>query len=69
MAVLVKRKKKAIKECDAGARGNPCPSGQAAATAAEQSSNSCIGSGDSFGSSAKMAVQSKIKVRKRLTKK
>ena len=56
MAVLVKRKKKAIKECDAGAMGN-------------QSSNSCIGSGDLFGGSAKMAVQSKIKVRKRLTKK
>ena len=49
--------------------GNPCPPGQAATTAAEQSSNSCIGSGDSFGGSAKMAVKSKIKVRKRLTKK
>ena len=69
MAVLVKRKKKVIKECDAGAMGNACPPAQAATTAAEQSSNSCIGSGDTFGSSAKMAVQSKIKVRKRLTKK
>ena len=69
MAVLVKRKKKAIKECDAGAMGNPCPPGQAATTAAEQSSNSCIGSGDIFGGSAKIAVKSKIKVRKRLTKK
>ena len=69
MTVLVKRKKKVIKECDAGAMGNPCPPSQAATTAAEQSSNSCIGSGDLFGCSAKMAVKSKIRVRKRLTKK
>ena len=69
MTVLVKRKKKVIKECDAGAMGNPCPPGQAATTAAEQSSNSCIGSGDSFGYSAKMAVKSKIRVRKHLTNK
>ena len=66
---MVKRKKKVIKECDAGTMGNPCPPGQAATTAVEQSSNSCIGSGDTFGGSAKMAVKSKITVRKRLTKK
>lgn len=69
MSIKVRRKVQKLKECEAGGVGNPCPPGMAATTAAEQSSNSCIGSGDNFGGTAKNATQSKIKVRKRTNKK
>lgn len=69
MSIKVRRKVQKLKECEAGGVGNPCPPGMAATTAAEQSSNSCIGSGDNFGGNAKIATQSKIKVRKRTNKK
>jgi hypothetical protein len=69
MSIKVRRKVQRLKECDAGGVGNPYPPGIAATTAAEQSSASCIGSGDNFGGTTKIATQSKIKVRKRTNKK
>ena len=51
MSVLVRRKR--LQECDGGMSvgvGNPAPAQTTAMTAVDQSSASCIGSGDSFGS-------------------
>lgn len=61
MSVLVRRKR--LQECDGGMSagvGNPTPASSAAMTAVDQSSSSCIGSGDSFGSQVgPMAVKKK----------
>lgn len=75
------KKKKNVNECDCGGAsapmstlnnvggvGNPQPAQACAMTAAEQSSQSCIGSGDKFGSAAPVSTQEPKKKRKYVLK-
>ena len=68
MSVLVRRKR--LQECDGVMScgvGNPTPASSAAMTAVDQSSQSCLGSGDSFGSQVgPMATKRKqVKIRRK----
>lgn len=66
MSVLVRRKKQ-IKECDCGMSigvGNAVPAQSSGMTGAEQSSNTCIGSGDSYGFTSPVSTKSILKLRK-----
>lgn len=75
------KKKKNVSECDCGGVtapmstlnnvggvGNVQPAQACAMTAAEQSSQSCIGSGDNFGGTAPVATQETKKRKKYVLK-